>query len=85
METDMAKTKVRISVKEFCEDIRMGMDDFNLAEKYGLNQKLLKRVFERMVDAGYLTDEELYDRSFFTGTHAVIEFMDTTRAINELK
>ena len=79
------KTKVRIPVKEFCEDVRLGMDDFNLADKYGLNQKLLKRVFERMVEARYLSDEELYDRSFFTGTHAVIEFMGTTKAIDELE
>ncbi len=81
----MAKTKVRIPVKEFCEDVRMGMDDFNLCDKYGFSQKVLKRVFEKLVEAGKLHDEELYDRSFFTGTHAVIEFLDTTRAINELE
>lgn len=54
--------KRRISGKKLLEDIRSGMDDAGLMEKYGISAKGILMLMSKLVTAGVLTPEELAAR-----------------------
>ncbi len=51
-----------INVKEILADIKAGMDDAALKDKYQLSAQQLKTVFEELVKNGSLQVTELYNR-----------------------
>jgi rubrerythrin len=59
-EAEMAKRKVK--AKGVVADIRAGMGDDMLKEKYGLSDIGLQSVFNKLVDAGLLPQSELDKR-----------------------
>ncbi len=65
----MAKT---INAKEILADIKAGMDDSALMEKYGLSEKGLQSLFEKLTYAGALKQREPEKRP--SGPHKVIEY-----------
>jgi hypothetical protein len=54
--------KQKISAKELAEDIRGGMDNSALAEKYKLSTHGLQSIFNKLIAAGVLQQAELDDR-----------------------
>jgi ankyrin repeat protein len=50
--------KITFSAKEFLADIKSGMTDSALMEKYGLSEQGLRSVFKRLVDEGVLKQLE---------------------------
>jgi uncharacterized protein (DUF433 family) len=77
--------RIRISIPDFIEDIRQGMTDYDLMEKYGITQqKTLLAAFDKLVETGRVTQEELHNRSPFINTQAVVDFLGNTKAIDEL-
>lgn len=52
----------RMIPEEAVADIRSGMTDFELMEKYNLSPNGLRRAFQSLVDAGLVTQQELADR-----------------------
>jgi len=56
--------KRRIGTREIVSDIRSGLTDVELMEKYKLSSRGLQKVFKKLVDAGALLEHELYDRDF---------------------
>jgi hypothetical protein len=77
--------QVRIPIVEFIEDIRQGMADHDLMTKYSIrNQKTLLTAFDKLMESGRVTREELYNRSPFINTQAIADFLGSTRAIDEL-
>ena len=44
--------KITVSAKEILADIKAGMDDTTLMQKYGLSDKGLQSIFKKLVDAG---------------------------------
>jgi recombinational DNA repair protein RecR len=59
----MAKGKIRIRASEVVRDLRAGMSDPELMEKYRLIPELLQYVFRRLVEAGMMTELEFYERT----------------------
>jgi hypothetical protein len=59
----MAKKKIRIRASEVVRDLRAGMTDLELMEKYRLTPELLRYVFRRLVEAGRMTELEFYERT----------------------
>jgi hypothetical protein len=53
----------RIVAGELVHDLRSGMGETELMEKYRLSPKGLQRLFERLVDSGVVTHAELYEIS----------------------
>ena len=51
-----------IKASELVQEIRAGMSDFDLLEKYGLSAKGLEKAFRMLVEAGAVNAEELRDR-----------------------
>jgi ankyrin repeat protein len=55
----MVKQKRRIGAKELVADIRAGMGDEALAEKYQLSSDSLEHLLQRLLDSGMITQSEL--------------------------
>ena len=51
--------KKTINVKEILADIKAGMDNTGLMERYRLTEKGLQSVFRKIVDAGVLKNYQL--------------------------
>ena len=60
--------KREVKAKEAIRDIRSGMDDIALMEKYKLNDKGLRSLFRRLLAAGLVTADEIdgRDSPFFS-------------------
>lgn len=68
--------QIRISIDDFIEDVRRGMTDEGLMSKYGMgSQKTLSTAFDRLVDSGRMTREELHNRSPFANTQAIADIL----------
>jgi rubrerythrin len=52
----------RIKAKEFLSDMRAGMDDAGLMEKYELSAKGILRAMTRLISVGLMSASELADR-----------------------
>lgn len=55
--------KRSINVRQVIVDIRAGMSDRELSEKYGLNQEQLHGLFQHLLQSKMVTKGELYGRS----------------------
>jgi len=60
--------KIRISGREVLADIRSGMDDAGLMEKYGLSSRGIIQLMGRLVSLGLLTPAELAERKSLAKT-----------------
>lgn len=73
-----------VSAKEVVQDIRSGMNDAGLMEKYGLSPEWLPIMFSKLLDAGLITQPELDQRlhssewSHIIDTGDLSELEDTT-------
>jgi hypothetical protein len=62
-ETIQGAPVVRIKAKEIMNDIRSGMTDAQLMEKFDRTSKGLKRIFRKLVQAKAVKHSELYEKS----------------------
>lgn len=76
--------KRKINAKELVEDVRAGMDDGAMMRKYNLSPEQLEMVFEKLVEADFITMQELYERSKVTDSQITAAFVEAQRAIDEL-
>ena len=67
------KPRVKIKLKEFVSDIRCGLDDESLIEKYGLTDTMLPKVIEQLLGAGHISEEDLADRHVLDSTQKVAD------------
>lgn len=56
-------TKRKVSVKELVTDVRLGLGDTAIMEKYQLTRKMLDAVFDKVLEKGALTRADLQGRS----------------------
>jgi len=54
--------KRKIKAKEIIADIKSGMMDQELMEKYSVSQNALKSIFQKLIDSGSLQPSELEQR-----------------------
>ena len=64
----MTQKKTKIPVKRVLADIRLGMSDSDLLEKYHITAKQLPEVFSQLVRQGFITEDELRGRDIFQST-----------------
>jgi hypothetical protein len=74
----------KIKAKEFIGDLRSGMDDPSLMEKYSLTPEGLQKVFEKLIEADFITVLELHERARLSETQVTRAFVEAQRAIDEL-
>jgi hypothetical protein len=80
----MTTSKRKIKAKAFVRDLRNGMDDKELMEKYSLSKNQLHKVLHRLVDAGAIDEMELFMRTSLSDSTITKAFVATQRAVQEL-
>lgn len=71
----------KIKVGEFVKDIRAGLKDSELMEKYKLSVRGLRRIFKQIVDARIMQASEIYSRwPTYEDTVDLDDFRESTRA-----
>jgi hypothetical protein len=60
--------KIRIKGREILEDIRSGVDDAGLMQKYGLSAKGILQIMGKLVSSGLLEPGELAQRKSLAKT-----------------
>lgn len=84
--TKSQKRQLHIPIGEFIEDIRTGMTDQGLMDKYGIAQhKTLLMALDRLAASGRVTREELYNRSSLINTQDIVEFLGNAKPVDEAK
>ncbi|MBI5570216.1 MAG: hypothetical protein HY914_09755 [Desulfomonile tiedjei] len=73
-----------IKASDLVKDVRAGLDDNRLTKKYGLDEKQLELLFQKLVDSGRLTVEELYNRTSISNTSITKAFCQVYDALKEL-
>jgi hypothetical protein len=77
--------KRTIKTKEVIADVRGGMNDLELTEKYELSPRGLESLLGYLVDSGLIGERELEDREQLTGSQimrAVIESRRDRKILN---
>ena len=67
------------------KDLRSGLDDGEIMEKYQLSPIQLENVFGKLVDADFITVVELHERARLSESQVTRAFVEAQRAIDELE
>ncbi len=80
----MTNYKRKIKAKPFVSDLRNGMGDTELMQKYTLSDNQLHKVFQKLVDAGAIDEMELFMRTSLSDSTITKAFVETQCAVEEL-
>lgn len=83
-----ALSKVNISIKEFLSDIRNGMNEPMIRQKYGLESGQFQRLLRKLMVAGHLSEMELFHWLKLSETDAFSAFgmeTDPPAEVSELE
>ncbi len=70
--------KLKIKVKAFVSDLKSGVDDQTLMEKYNLNEQMLPKLLDQLVSAGHLSEDDLTNRKIFESTQNLVDLFSFT-------
>jgi flagellar hook-basal body complex protein FliE len=76
--------KKKIKAREFVKDLRSGMDDIALAEKYSINRDQFHKLLRMAVDSGLISSDELHSRISHSRTAITRAFVEMQKAVREL-
>ena len=68
-----------IKAKEVIADIRSGMSDLELTEKYRVTPDGLERLLGHLVDSGLIGERELEDREQLTASQIIRAVIESRR------
>ena len=80
----MTTSKRKIKAKPFVRDLRNGMGDRALMEKYALSEGQLHKLLHKLVDAGAIDEMELFMRTSLSDSAISRAFVDTQCAMEEI-
>lgn len=66
----------KISARQIRGDIRLGLNDIELMNKYDLTSKQLEEILRQLVEVGVITHMELYERTRLSDTQITKAFVD---------
>ncbi|AFM26210.1 hypothetical protein [Desulfomonile tiedjei] len=75
----------KIGAKEITADIRAGMGDYQLMEKYRLSAKQLEIILRKLLEADLITHMQLYERTSLSDSQITKAFVDSQQAVGELE
>lgn len=76
--------KVRIKVKAFVRDLKGGMDDKTLMERYQLSEAMLPKLLDKLVKQGLISESDLESRYMFDSTQRVADLFSFPYDSNDL-
>lgn len=66
----------KISARQIRGDIRLGLNDIELMNKYDLTSKQLEEILRQLVEVGVITHMELFERTRLSETQITKAFVD---------
>jgi hypothetical protein len=81
----MTTSKRKIKAKPFMRDLRNGMDDKELMERYAISESQLHKLFRKLVDAGAIDEMELFMRTSLSDSTMTRAFVDTIKESDNLE
>ena len=80
----MTTSKRKIKAKPFVRDLRSGMSDRELMDKYILSENQLHKLLHKLVDAGAIDEMELFMRTSLSDSTISRAFVETQCAMEEM-
>ncbi len=80
----MTTPKRKIEVKPFVRDLRNGMNDEEIMEKYALSETQFYKLLHKLVDAGAIDEMELFMRTSLSDSTITWAFVGTQCAMEEM-
>ena len=80
----MTTSKRKIKAKPFVRDLRNGMDDRELMDKYALSEDQLHKVLHKLVNAGTIDEMELFMRTYLSDGFMTRTFVNTQCRMEEM-
>ena len=80
----MTTSKRKIKAKPFVRDLRTGMGDRELMEKYTLSESQLHKLLHKLVEAGAIDEMELFMRTSLDDSTITRAFVDNQCAMEEM-
>ena len=80
----MTTSKRKIKAKPFVRELRNGMSDAELMDKYTLSENQLHKLLHKLVDAGAIDEMELFMRTSLSDSTITRAFVDTQCAMDEM-
>ncbi len=80
----MATSKLKIKAKHFVRDLRNGMDDMVLMEKYALSENQLHKAFHKLIEAGAIDEMELFMRTYLSDGFMTRTSVGTQSSVKEM-
>ena len=80
----MKSQKRKIKAREFVSDLRSGIDDDTLTEKYSLTRDQFHKLLRMALDSKLINADELYSRISHSATAITRAFVETQEAVKEL-
>jgi hypothetical protein len=74
----------KVNAKDVAQDVKGGMGDTLLMEKYHLNPKQLESVLRKLVDADLIAHMQLYERTSLSDSQITKAFVESAKAAAEL-
>ena len=65
--------KIKIKIKAFVRDLKQGVDDRTLIERYNLSEAMLPKLLDKLVSQGILSESDLESRYMFDSTQKVAD------------
>jgi hypothetical protein len=73
--------KRKITAKEIVSDVRLGLTNSQLMAKYQLRVEALRYICTKLVDAGLMTELELYERTNLTESEVFRAFSEASEPV----
>ena len=80
----MTTSKRKIKAEPFVTDLRSGLDDGELMEKYSLSESQLHKLMRKLIDAGALDEMELFMRTYLSDSFMTKAFGGARCAMDEM-
>lgn len=77
--------KIKIKIKAFVRDLRQGVDDRTLIERYNLSEAMLPKLLDKLVKQGILSESDLESRYMFDSTQKVADLFSFPYDSNDLE
>jgi hypothetical protein len=75
------KPKIKVNTRSVLQDLRKGLDDQVIMEKYSLSLRQLQKLYRKMIKSGMLTPMEVSDRLCVTTSQIANTFKQAAQLI----
>lgn len=79
------KPRLQIDGRKVVKDVRAGLSDDEIMEKYKLSKRQLQRVYRKIIEAGIVTPMELASRLSITESQVFEALEEVKKSVYELE